>query len=128
MKSHYTQFPIQMFVGCLGYTVSVVTGHFFHDAVTTTAISSFVIGCTGNLYGRLTTKLAIVPVVTGVLISVPGGISLRGASAFLGDDTLSGTTFTFQVVQVATAITVGLFVSNLLIFPIKRKVGHHLNL
>ncbi len=54
----------------------------------------------------------------GILILVPGSIAVRGVTALLQNDIDTGIQFAFNMIVIALAIGVGLFVANLLILPL----------
>ncbi|KAG0166887.1 hypothetical protein DFQ28_006818 [Apophysomyces sp. BC1034] len=51
------------------YFFSKVTGS---DSVVTPSVGAFALGLAGNLYGRLTKRIAFVPLIGGIIILVPG--------------------------------------------------------
>lgn len=97
-----------------------MTSRYIEDSASSTAISAFVVGIVGNAYGRFRNRLALVPILPSILCLLPGSVALMGTSAFIDSDISNGTKFVFQVVQVALSITVGLFVANMIVFPIKK--------
>jgi len=81
------------------------------------ALAAFCVGVTGGLYGTFSKHPSTVCVLTGILLLVPGSLGVRGFSAFIQNDVLSGIGITFQMIYTGLSITVGLFLANLLIFP-----------
>ncbi|CEP16074.1 hypothetical protein [Parasitella parasitica] len=92
------------------------------SSVITPSAGAFVLGCCGNLYARLTKRLAFVPIMGGVIILVPGSIGVKGAvHLFDGSNNGSGSEFVFQVLGIALSLTLGLFLANLVIYPTGKK-------
>jgi len=84
-----------------------------------TVLSALMIGITGGIYSKLTHHASFIVIVAGIMMLVPGSIGVKGVSAFFDNDAISGITFGFEVVTIGLSICVGLFVSNVLIFPKK---------
>ncbi|KAF1796448.1 hypothetical protein FB192DRAFT_1292447 [Mucor lusitanicus] len=92
------------------------------SSVITPSAGAFVLGCGGNLYARLTKRLAFVPIMGGIILLVPGSIGVRGAvHLFDGSNNGSGSEFVFQVLSIALSLTLGLFLANLVIYPTGKK-------
>ncbi|KAL0078778.1 hypothetical protein F4703DRAFT_1741677 [Phycomyces blakesleeanus] len=88
----------------------------------TSSAGAFALGLTGNLYGKITKNLAFVPLIGGIIILVPGSLGVRGViPLFDGSDGASGGSFATQIIGIALSITLGLFFSNLCIYPTGRK-------
>ncbi|KAF9195868.1 hypothetical protein BGZ50_003129 [Haplosporangium sp. Z 11] len=87
----------------------------------TAAIAAFAVGITGQLYGRLTGQLSYVPLLSGVLLLVPGSVGVRGILAIIGSDPSQGFTFVLTMIHVSVAITLGVFCSALVWYPFWRK-------
>ncbi|KAG1217772.1 hypothetical protein G6F35_008868 [Rhizopus arrhizus] len=118
-----SQWPVMILNSALGYTVSFFVSKFTGPAsVITPSVGAFAIGLFGNLYGRITKRLAFVPIVGGTVVLVPGSIGVRGAiKMFDGSNDQSGSAFVFQVLGIALSITLGLFLSNLVVYPKGKK-------
>jgi uncharacterized membrane protein YjjP (DUF1212 family) len=70
-----SQWPVMILNSALGYTVSFFVSKFTgHASVITPSVGAFAIGLFGNLYGRITKRLAFVPIVGGTVVLVPGSI------------------------------------------------------
>ncbi|KAG0199564.1 hypothetical protein BGX28_007217 [Mortierella sp. GBA30] len=87
----------------------------------TAAIAAFAVGITGQLFGRLTGQLSYVPLLSGVLLLVPGSVGVRGILAIIGSDPSQGFTFVLTMIHVSVAITLGVFCSSLVWYPFWRK-------
>ncbi|KAI8391737.1 uncharacterized protein BYT42DRAFT_592090 [Radiomyces spectabilis] len=101
------------------YFLSLAIGS---QSVIVPSVGAFALGLTGNLYGRLTKRLAFVPLIGGIIILVPGSIGVKGALQLFDDsDNANGGTFAVQIIGIALSITLGLFLSNLCVYPRGRK-------
>ncbi|KAF9136752.1 hypothetical protein BGX30_010895 [Mortierella sp. GBA39] len=110
-------------VTAVGYTVS-----YFMTAgpQVTPAIAAFAVGIAGQAYGRITGNLSYVPLLSGVLLLVPGSVGVRGVLAFIGTDLTQGDPsqgfqFALSMVNIAISITLGVFCSALVWYPFWRK-------
>jgi uncharacterized membrane protein YjjB (DUF3815 family) len=92
------------------------------SSVITPSAGAFALGLFGNIYARLTKRLAFVPLMGGIIILVPGSIGVKGAvSLFDGSNNGSGSDFVFKVLGIALSLTLGLFMANLVVFPMGKK-------
>lgn len=87
----------------------------------TSAIAAFAVGITGQLYGRLTGQLSYVPMLSGVLLLVPGSVGVKGILAIIGSDPAKGFTFVLAMINSSSAITLGVFCSALVWYPFWRR-------
>ncbi|KAG0260672.1 hypothetical protein DFQ27_003420 [Actinomortierella ambigua] len=87
----------------------------------TSAIAAFAVGIAGQAYGRLTGQLSYVPLLSGVLLLVPGSVGVRGTLAFFGSNPSQGFEFALTMINVAMGITLGVFCSALVWYPFWRK-------
>jgi uncharacterized membrane protein YjjB (DUF3815 family) len=90
--------------------------------VITPSAGAFALGLFGNIYARVTKRLAFVPIMGGIIILVPGSIGVKGAvQLFDGSGGSSGGQFVFQVLAIALSLTLGLFMANLVVYPMGKK-------
>ncbi|KAF9292360.1 hypothetical protein BGZ68_007375 [Mortierella alpina] len=87
----------------------------------TAAIAAFAVGMTGHLYGKATGQLSYAPLLSGVLLLVPGSVGVRGVLAIIGSDPSQGFTFMLTMIHVSVAITLGMFCSVLVCYAFWRK-------
>ncbi|KAF8967194.1 hypothetical protein BGZ46_000235 [Entomortierella lignicola] len=99
----------------------VVTIFFKTGPQINAAIAAFAVGISGQLYGRLTGQLSYVPLLSGVLLLVPGSVGVRGILAIIGNDPSQGFQFVLTMIHVSVAITLGVFCSALVWYPFWRK-------
>ncbi|KAF8949312.1 hypothetical protein BGZ47_006849 [Haplosporangium gracile] len=122
-NAHPCQWLGMTLVTAVGYTVS-----YFMTAgpQVTPAIAAFAVGIAGQAYGRITGNLSYVPLLSGVLLLVPGSVGVRGVLAFIGADPTQGDPsqgfqFALSMVNIAVSITLGVFCSALVWYPFWRK-------
>ena len=90
-------------VTAVGYTVS----YFMKSGPQVTpAVAAFAVGIAGQAYGRITGKLSYVPLLSGVLLLVPGSVGVKGVLAIIGSDPSQGFQFALSMVNIAVSITV----------------------
>ncbi|KAF9549118.1 hypothetical protein EC957_004757 [Mortierella hygrophila] len=118
LKAHPRQWFLATVLSIVGYTVSY-TSSVYGGAKTevSSALAAFAIGLCGNIYQRLTRQLTFQAVVCAVFFLVPGSIGLKGAMAWFTEDMSGGINFALQMVVTAIAISVGLFTSALVVYP-----------
>jgi uncharacterized membrane protein YjjB (DUF3815 family) len=89
---------------------------------TASAHAAFVIGLASHYYARRYNDLAIASILSGIFWLVPGAIGVRGATALLSTDELTGsTTFAIEMIVRAISISIGLYISGLIIFPMNKR-------
>jgi len=116
LNAHPHQWPPMILSSLTGYLASYFSANYFSSDIST-AIAAFVVGITGSLYGKYTHHPPLVSILAGILLQVPGSLGVRGFNAFIAQDVLSGTSTTFQMVYTGLAITVGLLLANLIVYP-----------
>ncbi|KAG0308916.1 hypothetical protein BGZ98_006267 [Dissophora globulifera] len=118
LKAHPRQWPLATVLSIVGYVVSYVLST-YADAKTelSSALAAFAIGLLGNIYQRLTRQLTFQAVVCAVFFLVPGSMGLKGALSLFTENITDGANFAMQMVITAIAISVGLFASALVVYP-----------
>ncbi|KAI1317284.1 hypothetical protein EDD11_008772 [Mortierella claussenii] len=118
LKAHPRQWVLATILSVLGYMVSYSTVTWAGARTeVSSALASFSIGFVGNVYQRVTHQLTFQAVVCAVFFLVPGSMGLKGAMAWFTDDMAGGVNFALQMVITAIAISVGLFASALVVYP-----------
>ncbi|KAI7817639.1 hypothetical protein BC939DRAFT_434710 [Gamsiella multidivaricata] len=117
-NAHPSQWLGMTVVTAVGFTVS-----YFMTAgpQVTPAVAAFAVGVAGQAYGRITGKLSYVPLLSGVLLLVPGSVGVRGVLAIIGSDPGQGFQFALRMVNISVSITLGVFCSALVWYPFWRK-------
>ncbi|HUS68067.1 MAG TPA: threonine/serine exporter family protein [Kofleriaceae bacterium] len=81
------------------------------------ALGGFALAAGSNIYARLADRPAMVPLVPGLLLLVPGSMGLRSLSSMLDRDIVSGIDTAFAMILVAVSLVAGLLVANATISP-----------
>ncbi|KAG0199019.1 hypothetical protein BGX28_007628 [Mortierella sp. GBA30] len=118
LKAHPRQWILAMVLSMVGYIISYSTATWAGAKnEVSSALASFAIGFCGNVYQRVTHQLTFQAVICAVFFLVPGSIGLKGAMALFTEDMAGGVNFALQMVITAIAISVGLFASALVVYP-----------
>jgi uncharacterized membrane protein YjjP (DUF1212 family) len=80
-------------------------------------VGSFVIGAGANVYARLVHRPAMVPLVPGLILLVPGSMGLRSLSSLLERDVVTGIDTAFAMVLIAVSLVAGLLLANATVPP-----------
>ncbi|ORX41640.1 hypothetical protein BCR36DRAFT_363868 [Piromyces finnis] len=115
-----SQFPIMVFTTLISYIITLIGNKFELPNEVSIIIAALAVGIVSNVYAKLRKKLAIIPIIIGVLLLVPGSVGVKGSLAFLIDQNFeTGIQFTISMFTVSMWITIGVFLSNLIVFPFK---------
>jgi len=115
-----SQFPIMVFTTAISYVITVIGTKLNFPNEISIIIAALAVGIVSNIYAKLRKKLAIIPIIIGVLLLVPGSVGVKGSLAFLIDQNFeTGVQFTISMFTVSMWITIGVFLSNLIVFPFK---------
>ncbi|KAF9424999.1 hypothetical protein BGZ94_007934 [Podila epigama] len=118
LKAHPRQWILATILSIVAYSVSFTTSKFAGaKPEVSSALAAFSIGFFGNIYQRLTHQLTFQAVVCAVFFLVPGSIGLKTGVALFTDDMAGGVNLALQMVIAAIAISVGLFASALVVYP-----------
>lgn len=75
-------------------------------------IGALAVGAFGSAYARLTRRPALVVVVPGILLLVPGAVGFEAISAMLASEVLTAVETGFHAALAAVALAAGLLVAN----------------
>ncbi|KAF8950466.1 hypothetical protein BGZ46_004495 [Entomortierella lignicola] len=118
LKLHPRQWSLATVLAVVGYVVSYSLATWAGAKTeVSSAVASFAVGFIGNIYQRMTHQLTFPGVVCAIFFLVPGSLGLKGAMAWFTDDMTGGVNFALQMVIAAIAISVGLFASALVVYP-----------
>ena len=78
---------------------------------------AFLVGLASHLFARWKDRPALVALVPGILMMVPGSIGFLGISALLEADTTGAVQTVFQVLMVATALSTGVLLATIALPP-----------
>ena len=98
--------------GSLGAGVGSVEG-----AVLSAFSGALAVGIFSNAYARLRDRPALVPLVPGLLVLVPGAVGYRALSALAEQDTMAGIETAFQMLLLAAALVGGMLTANAVLPP-----------
>ncbi|KXN71733.1 DUF1212-domain-containing protein [Conidiobolus coronatus NRRL 28638] len=121
LRAHPRQWPIMIFTSSIGFGVSYLMTEYKVDSQLTSIVSAFVLGIVGNLYGKFTRKAAIIPLLGGIIMLVPGSIGVKGLLYIFNKNSAQGSAFALNMVVISLCITAGLFLSALIVYPFGRR-------
>lgn len=149
-QARFKQLPLMIIIGFAGYIVNFLTfKRFPSSAQISNTLGALTVGLLGNICARMRHEVAAAAIVPALWVLVPSGIAASGsllAGLSSADKITTGTTsingtstvavtsnedlnkIVFNVgnsmVQIAIGLTVGLFMSTLLVYPLgKRRSG-----
>ncbi|KAL5357133.1 hypothetical protein BJX96DRAFT_143942 [Aspergillus floccosus] len=135
------QTPMMILIGTCGYVTNYFsTQKLGSSSEVANTVGAFTIGLLANLYSRLWHGNAVSSTIPGIFTLVPSGLASSGsilsaieysdavkngtADTSGGSSGSSLTSFGFGMIQTAIGITVGLFISALIVYPQgKRRSG-----
>ncbi|KAK2606667.1 hypothetical protein N8I77_005401 [Diaporthe amygdali] len=141
VQAKWKQMPVMILIATAGYAVNFWSSQKFSaSAPIAYTFGAFTIGVLANLYSRLRHGVAAAALLPAVYCQVPGSLASSGAvtsaiciSQSLANDigseacdTSNNLVFSVaaSMIQIAIGITVGLFLSALIIYPLgKRRSG-----
>jgi uncharacterized membrane protein YjjP (DUF1212 family) len=80
-------------------------------------VGAFTVGAASHLYARWKDRPALVTLVPGILMMVPGSIGFLGLSAMLEADAAEAVQTGFKVLMIATALSTGVLLATLAVPP-----------
>ncbi len=80
-------------------------------------VGAYLVCVSGNLYARLAGRPAVVLIVPGLLLLVPGSVGFRSLAQLLDQDPLGGITSAFAMLLAAVSIVAGLLMANITVPP-----------
>ncbi|KAJ4289108.1 hypothetical protein N0V90_011450 [Kalmusia sp. IMI 367209] len=143
VQAKYKQMPVMIAIAFVGYIVNFYANmKFSSSAPIAYTFGAFAVGVLANLYSRLRHGVAAAVLLPAVYVQVPGSLAssgsissalqtasslIRGAATETSSqDSLNAIVFNVaaSMIQIAIGITVGLFMSALLVYPMgKRRSG-----
>lgn len=81
------------------------------------AVGAFVVGVAGNAFARYRRRPALVLIVPGILLLVPGSLGFRSLNLLLRNEPLTGIATGFSTLLAGMSIVAGLLMANLLVSP-----------
>lgn len=142
-QARWNQISVMVMIANCGYLVTYFSSLHFSLAQFNSALGAFTVGILSNVYdrwgrpfkrfGHCSTKFT--SMITGIFDLVPGGFAARNVLSggltqlsgtqngnSTGTDTSAGTlTFGISMIEISIGITVGLFVSTLVVYPFGKR-------
>lgn len=132
------QLPVTVFMGVCGYVTNYFGTKRLGSNQVANTVGAFTIGLLANLYSRLWHGHAAAAIIPGIFTLVPSGLASSGsiisgleyAEAVANGDTSSTsgatsnsslTSLGYGMIQTAIGISVGLFISALIVYPHGKK-------
>lgn len=145
-QAKWKQMPVMIVIAICGYVTNFFsTTRLGSRSEVANTVGAFTIGLLGNLYSRLWHGHAATAILPGIFVLVPSGLASSGSliaginyadqvrenlsegNGTAVDETSQDTSIAslgFGMIQVAIGITVGLFISALIVYPFgKRRSG-----
>ena len=85
------------------------------DGNTSVAVASFAVGILGQLFALMTHHQSLNTIICGIIVLVPGGISVRGSASVFTAKGIDGVSFGVTTVMTGFSICMGLIVAKALI-------------
>lgn len=140
IRSRPRQILVQVIIGSAAYAVNYFVLQHATAQVADTA-SAFVLGVLGHLWARFQRAFAFAVVVAGIMLLVPSGLSAQGglvagistplfnnATTQAQDVYMENIYQSFsvgaQMIQVAVGLSVGIFVSALVVYPMGKRSNY----
>lgn len=136
-QAKWKQMPVMVFIATAGYIANYFsTLKFGSSSEVANTVGAFTVGVLGNLYSRLWHGHAATAILPGIFVLVPSGLASSGSllsglnyanEVIAGNTSSTSTSDTsvsslgYGMIQVAIGITVGLFMSALIIYPFGKK-------
>jgi uncharacterized membrane protein YjjP (DUF1212 family) len=137
-QAKFKQVPVTVFMGVCGYATNYFSSKKLGSGQVSNTVGAFTIGLLANLYSRLWHGHAAAAIIPGIFTLVPSGLASSGSiisglqyaeAVASGNPTAisnanSGSSLTalgYGMIQTAIGISVGLFVSALIVYPHGKK-------
>lgn len=108
---------IWILIACFIAIQGMNLGNWLLDPKLAVSMAAFLVGCSGNLFSRITRRPAGIMQMPGTMLLVPGSLGFRGLTALLQDDVVNGIQIAFNASLTAVALTTGLLMASIVIPP-----------
>lgn len=108
---------VWIIVACALAFLSARAASIRFDPVIGAFLGAIVVAVASNAFARLRDKPAVITLVPGLLMLVPGSVGYRSMDAFIDQDPTTGVAIAFTVVLVTVSIVMGMLVANILVPP-----------
>ncbi len=115
-KAHPRDF-FWILLACYISVFGLKLGRLWMDDNMAVSFAAFLVGCSGNLFSRLTRRTSSLLQMPGLMLLVPGSVGFTGLTAMLNNNMLEGLETAFQAGLTAVALTTGLLMASIAIPP-----------
>ncbi len=115
-KAHPRNFAI-IAITAIAAFYSARLGAAYLSAELGACVGGFVAAAIANSYARLWGRSAMVPLVPGLMLLVPGSLGFRSLSSLWEQDVVGGIDGAFKMVLVAISLVAGILVANAVVLP-----------
>ena len=115
-KAHPRAFPIITLTAIAAFYSARLGAHYLSSELGACA-GGFVAAAIANTYARRRNRSALVPLVPGLILLVPGSLGFRSLSSLWEQDIVSGIDGAFKMVLVAISLVAGILVANAVVLP-----------
>ncbi len=115
-KAHRRDF-FWILLACYVSVFGLKLGHLWMDEKMAVSFAAFLVGCSGNLFSRLTLRTSSLLQMPGLMLLVPGSVGFKGLTAMLHNNVLEGIQIAFNAGITAVALTTGLLLASIVIPP-----------
>ncbi|KAI9312346.1 hypothetical protein BX666DRAFT_824367 [Dichotomocladium elegans] len=111
------QWASQTCCAAIGFCVLYFLGRIVTDPQILSTIAAFAMGLYANLALKITGEPPLAPLCVGITLLVPGSIGVKDAFALLDKGDTSQAMYPIQMLRIALGLSVGLFASNMIVYP-----------
>ena len=150
-QARWRQIPVMLGIAFAGYvTNNFAAKRFAGNAQVANTLGALAVGVLGNIYSRLFQGMSAAAILPAIFVQVPSGLAASGslisgiasANQILSNNSNAGITTSangtqagttgidvnntvfnvaFSMIQIAVGLTVGLFLSSLIVYPLGKK-------
>lgn len=115
-KAEKSDWPWVTLAGVYGYCCSKLATHYM-GAEMGILIGGFCVGAMANIFARIKDRPSGLFQFPGIILLVPGSVGYRSLSFLFDRDVVGGLGTAFNMIALATALVVGIFLGNILVKP-----------
>jgi uncharacterized membrane protein YjjB (DUF3815 family) len=102
--------------GIFGYSISKLATYYL-GAELGILFGGFFVGAGSNIFARLKDRPSSLFQFPGIILLVPGSMGYRSLSFLFEQDVVGGLGTAFNMIALATALVVGIFLGNIVVKP-----------
>jgi len=114
LDAHPRQWPAMTGASAVGTLVSFLSSQWL-SSDSASVVSSFAVGIVSAAYARFRNTPPLITTLNGILMLVPGGLGVKGATALVSGDLVSGVAFGLNMLVIGMSISTGLFMAKAVI-------------